>query len=204
MTNDSFFEQLKHPNPHIREQAMWELVDNRDDTTIDRLMSILDEEDTTYRRAAVKALGAIGLDAVPPLVETLQNSDNATVRSSCAKALAQVALNYPEEPFPAEGLQGLRIAIDDPNPVVNIASVMALGEMGPAAFDLLAEALKTTDNVAVQVAVANALVSTRDDRAAAILEALAKDESADSYVRETATSALSRIALVRQNTPPKS
>jgi bilin biosynthesis protein len=204
MTNDSLFEQLKHPNPHIREQAMWELVDNRDDTTIDRLMSILDEEDTTYRRAAVKALGAIGLDAVPPLVETLQNSDNATVRSSCAKALAQVALNYPEEPFPAEGLQGLRIAIDDPNPVVNIASVMALGEMGPAAFDLLAEALKTTDNVAVQVAVANALVSTRDDRAAAILEALAKDESADSYVRETATSALSRIALVRQNTPPKS
>jgi bilin biosynthesis protein len=204
MTNDALFEQLKHPNPHIREQAMWGLVDNREDTTIDRLMSILDEEDTTYRRAAVKALGAIGLDAVPPLVETLKNSDNATVRSSCAKALAQVALNYPEEPFPVEGLQGLRTAIDDPNPVVNIASIMALGEMGTPAFELLAEALKTSDNIAVQVAVANALVSTRDDRASAILEALAEDESADSYVRETAVSALSRIAMVRQNTPPKS
>lgn len=204
MTNDSLFEQLKHPNPHIREQAMWELVDHRDDTTIDQLMSILDQEDTTYRRAAVKALGAIGLDAVPPLVETLKNSDNATVRSSCAKALAQVALNYPEEPFPEEGLQGLRTAIDDPNPVVNIASIMALGEMGTPAFDLLAEALKTSDNIAVQVAVANALVSTRDDRASAILEALVEDESADSYVRETAVSALSRIAMVRQNTPPKS
>jgi bilin biosynthesis protein len=204
MTNDALFEQLKHPNPHIREQAMWGLVDNREDTTIDRLMSILDEEDTTYRRAAVKALGAIGLDAVPPLVETLKHSDNATVRSSCAKALAQVALNYPEEPFPVEGLQGLRTAIDDPNPVVNIASIMALGEMGSPAFELLAEALKTSDNIAVQVAVANALVSTRDDRASAILEALAEDESADSYVRETAVSALSRIAMVRQNTPPKS
>lgn len=204
MTNDALFEQLKHPNPHIREQAMWGLVDHRDDTTIERLMSILDEEDTTYRRAAVKALGAIGLDAVPPLVETLKNSDNATVRSSCAKALAQVALNYPEEPFPEEGLQGLRTAIDDPNPVVNIASIMALGEMGTPAFDLLAEALKTSENIAVQVAVANALVSTRDDRASAILEALAEDESADSYVRETAVSALSRIAMVRQNTPPKS
>jgi bilin biosynthesis protein len=200
MSNDSLFEQLKHPNPHLRERAMWELVDNRDEMTIDRLMSILDEEDTTYRRAAVKALGAIGFDAIPPLVETLKNSDNATVRSSCAKALAQVALNYPEEPFPTEGLQGLRIAIDDPNPVVNIASIMALGEMGSPAFELLAEALKTTDNVAVQVAVANALVSTRDDRASAILEALAEDESADSYVRETATSALSRMAMVRQNT----
>ncbi|MGB3238765.1 MAG: HEAT repeat domain-containing protein [Geitlerinemataceae cyanobacterium] len=204
MTNDTLFEQLKHPNPHLRERAMWELVDNRDETTIDRLMSILDEEDTTYRRAAVKALGAIGLDTVPPLLETLQNSDNATVRSSCAKALAQVALNYPEEPFPAEGLQGLRNAIDDPNPVVNIASIMALGEMGTPAFDLLAEALKTTENVAVQVAVANALVSTRDDRASAILEALAEDESADSYVRETATSALSRIEMVRRNTPRNS
>ncbi|MGB3560376.1 MAG: HEAT repeat domain-containing protein [Geitlerinemataceae cyanobacterium] len=204
MTNDTLFEQLKHPNPHLRERAMWELVDNRDETTIDRLMSILDEEDTTYRRAAVKALGAIGLDTVPPLLETLQNSDNATVRSSCAKALAQVALNYPEEPFPAEGLQGLRNAIDDPNPVVNIASIMALGEMGTPAFDLLAEALKTTENVAVQVAVANALVSTRDDRASAILEALVEDESADSYVRETATSALSRIEMVRRNTPRNS
>lgn len=204
MTNDSLFEQLKHPNPHLRERAMWELVDNRDETTIDRLMSILDEEDTTYRRAAVKALGAIGLETVPPLLETLKNSDNATVRSSCAKALAQVALNYPEEPFPAEGLQGLRTAIDDPNPVVNIASIMALGEMGTPAFDLLAEALKTTDNVAVQVAVANALVSTRDDRASAILEALVEDESADSYVRETATSALSRIEMVRRNSPRNS
>jgi bilin biosynthesis protein len=35
--------------------------------------------------------------------------------------LAQIAINYPELPFPEAGLQGLKKAIDDPNPVVNIA-----------------------------------------------------------------------------------
>jgi bilin biosynthesis protein len=37
---------------------------------------------------------------------------------------------------------------DDPNPVVNIASVMALGQMGSSAFEILVESLNTTDNVA--------------------------------------------------------
>jgi bilin biosynthesis protein len=45
-------------------------------------------------------------------------------------------------------LQGLKKAIDDPNPVVNIASVMALGQMGSSAFEILVESLNTTDNVA--------------------------------------------------------
>ena len=49
---DSFFEQLKHPNPHMRERAMVDIIDNRDDTTIPRLMSALAAEDTVYRRAA--------------------------------------------------------------------------------------------------------------------------------------------------------
>jgi bilin biosynthesis protein len=35
-----------------------------------------------------------------------------------------------------------------------------------------------------------------DERATEVLEALSKDESADSYVRESATSALSRLEMV--------
>jgi bilin biosynthesis protein len=197
MTTDSLFEQLKHPNPHMRERAMWEIVESRDETTIPRLMSILDEEDTTYRRAAVKTLGAIGVDTVPLLVESLLNSDNVTVRGSCAKALAQIAVNYPEVSFPEEGLQGLKKAISDPNPIVHIASVMALGEMGSPAFEILVEALHTTDNIAVQVAIANALASIGDSRAVEVLTTLTNNESSDSYVRETAISALSRLDLVR-------
>ncbi len=196
MTTDSLFEQLKHPNPYLRERAMRELVETRDQNTIPRLMGILGEEDVVYRRAAVKALGFIGPDSVPSLVESLLNSDNVTIRASCAKALAQIAVNHREVPFPAEGIQGLKAALNDPNPVVHIASVMALGEIGSPVLDILVENLQTTDNPALAVAIVNALGSMGDSRAVEVLTALTNDQSADSYVRESATSALSRLEMV--------
>lgn len=192
MINDKF-EQLKHPNPHLRRRAMEEIAETRDENTIPRLMSILDDEDVTYRRAAVVALAVIGIDAVPPLVESLLNSDNATIRGSCAKALAQIAVNHSEVPFPREGLQGLKTAMKDSNPMVHIASVMALGEIGEPAFDILVEELKTTDNVAVAVSIVNALGSSGNVKAIEVLEALTKDKSVDVYVRESAVSALPRL-----------
>ncbi len=198
MTTDSLFEQLKHPNPHLRDRAMLELAEISDEQIISRLMSVLDEKDVVYRRAAVKTLGAIGKDSVSPLVESLLNSDNVTVRGSCAKALAQVAINYRDQPFPSEGLEGLTKALNDPNPVVHIAAVMALGEVGNPAFDILVESLNTTDNPALQVAIVNALASLGDIRAEEILQAVIndKDEKFDSYVRESATSALPRLDQV--------
>lgn len=196
MSLDDLFEQLKHPNPNLREQAMWDIAEAKDENTIGRLMSILDETDVTYRRAAVKALGAIGTEAVPAIIDGLLNSDDVTVRSSCAKALAQVSVNYPDITFPTEGLKALRTAIDDANPVVHIASVMALGTMGSAAFDILSEALKTTENPAAAVAIVNALVDLKDERAVAILKQTAEDTNIDSYVKESAVSALGRLDMV--------
>lgn len=196
MTLDSLLEQLKHPNPNLQNRAMWQIAEERSDETIPRLMSILGEEDVTYRRAAVKALGVIGVDAVPALVELLLNSEDATVRSSCAKGLAQIIVNYPDVPFPTEGIEGLRKAINDPNPVVHIASVMALGEVGAPAFDILVEALKTTDNLAVGVATINAIGSSGDKRGLQVLRELAEDASVDTYIRESANSALSRLEMV--------
>jgi bilin biosynthesis protein len=196
MSQDELFQQLKHPNPYLRERAMVEIAETLDQDTIPNLMGVLGDEDVVYRRAAVKALGVIGADTVSPLVEALLNSDNVTVRGSAAKALAQVALNYPEDPFPAEGMRGLKAALDDQNPVVHIAAVMALGEIGESALDILIDALKTTDNVALALSIANALASIGGDRATEVLTALIDDESADSYVRETAVSALSRLEQV--------
>ncbi|MEM9948841.1 MAG: HEAT repeat domain-containing protein [Cyanobacteria bacterium P01_D01_bin.36] len=194
---DSLFEQLKHPNPHIRERAMVDILDNRDEMTIPRLMDALDAEDTVYRRAAVKTLGAVGADAVPAIVDALGSSDNVTVRGSCAKALAQVALNYPDEPFPELGLQGLKQSLNDPNPVVHIASAMALGEIGDAALDILLETLQTTENLALSVSIVNALASVGGEKAAEVLQKLADDDSVDGYVKETATSAISRLEMVQ-------
>ena len=175
---------------------MIEIVESSDQETITHLIDILDHEDVVYRRAAVKVLGMIGSETVSPLVEALLKSENVTVRGSAAKALAQVAVNYPEDTFPPEGLQGLKAAIDDANPVVHIAAVMALGEIGPDAFEILQDSLNTTDNIAVQVAIVNAMVSLGDPRSKAVLTAFAEDESADTYVRESATSALSRLDFV--------
>jgi bilin biosynthesis protein len=204
MSTEALFQQLRHPNPHLRDQAMWELAENRDENTIPRLMSILDEEDTTYRRAAVKALGAIGPDTVPFLVEALLNSENVTVRGSAAKALAQVVINYPEVPLSDEGIQGLKTALNDPNPVVNIAVVMALGEIGSPVVDILIEALQTTDNPALAISLVNALGSIGDSRGVEVLTGLIQNESTDSYVRESATSALSRLEMTAKmkRTPP--
>lgn len=199
MTQSALLEQLKHPNPHLQERAIWEIIETRDETTIPNLMAILDEEDTTYRRAAVKTLGAIGMDTVPSLVKALLESENGTVRSSAAKALAQVAVNYPEVPFPTEGIEGLKTALNDLNPVVHIASAMALGVVGLPGLESLLDVLEKTDNLGLAVAIVNAISSIKSDRSREVLTRLANDESADSYVREMANSALSRLDFVRSN-----
>ncbi|NEP76091.1 MAG: HEAT repeat domain-containing protein [Okeania sp. SIO2G4] len=196
MTQSSLFEKLKHPNPHLRDRAMWEIVETCDETTIPNLMEVLAEEDTVYRRAAVKALGAIGTDTVPFLVDSLLNSDNSTIRSSCAKALAQVAINYKNVPFPSEGIEGLKKGLSDTNPVVHIASAMALGVIGVPALDSLLEVLDGTENLGLAVAILNAVSSINDERSKAVLTKLANDTSADTYVRETAISALSRLDML--------
>ncbi len=196
MTIDSLFEQLKHPNPNLRERAMVEIAQQRDEQTIPRLMSNLGEEDVVYRRACVKTLGYIGFDAVPSLVEQLTQNDNVTFQASCVKALAQVAANHPEQPFPSEGIEGLTAAMNAPNPVVHIAAVMALGVIGSPVLDILIENLKNTDNPAVAVAIVNALGSIGDKRAEEVLATLSQYGSADKYVRESATSALSRLEMV--------
>ncbi|MBE9061539.1 HEAT repeat domain-containing protein [cf. Phormidesmis sp. LEGE 11477] len=196
MVADSVFAQLKHPNPAMRQRAMIEIVDNRDQQTIPKLMAALAEEDVVYRRACVKTLGAIGMASVPVVVEQMLNSEDDTVRASCTKAMAQIAVYHPEEPFPTEGLAGLRQAMNDPYPVVQIAAVMSLGEVGVPAVDTLLEALETTDNVVIALTITNTLGSIGDPRALEVLRQLIADNSVDSYVRETAESALPRLEQV--------
>jgi bilin biosynthesis protein len=193
---EALFDRLKHPNPNLRDRAMVEIVENRDETTIPRLIDILDQEDTTYRRAAVKTLGAIGMDTIPYLIEILATSKNVTVRGSAVKAIAQVIVNYPEQPLSPAGLECLKTSMSDENPVVNLAAVMALGQLGIPAFEIMAEALATTDNIALQVTLVNTLASVGDRRAEPILLAASQNPTLDQYVRESATSALPRLEQI--------
>lgn len=196
MTADALFAQLKHPNPNLRERAMVQIAETCDDTTVPRLLALMAEADVSYRRAAVKTLGVVGPQAVPAIATALQSSADPTARASCTKAMAQVAVNYPDEPFPSEGIEGLKLALADENPVVHIAAIMTLGAIGEPALDILIAEFRTSDNPAKGVAIANALGSIGGQQANAALTEAANNESADSYVRESATSALSRAEMV--------
>jgi bilin biosynthesis protein len=201
MNIDELFEQLKHPNPNLRDEAMWDLADqyneSPDKNIIERLMAALDNEDVVYRRCAVKTLGALGQDTIPYTIEGMLKSDNVTVRGSCAKALAQVAVMYRDQAFPQAGLDGLKAAMNDENPVVHIAATMALGEIGTPAIAIFEEALHATDNVGLAVSIVNSLGAIKDDNAATLLQKIADTETFDPYIREMAQSALSRSDLVR-------
>ncbi|BAQ61076.1 bilin biosynthesis protein CpeZ [Geminocystis sp. NIES-3708] len=190
---DSLFEQLKHPNPNLRDRAMVEIAESRTEETIPRLISLLGEEDVVYRRAAVKTLGLIGFDTIPSVVDSLINSDNVVIKASAGKVLAQIAVNYKDFPFPEEGINALKITMNDPNPVVHIVAIMALGVIGKPVLDILIKALQTTDNIAVSVSIINTLGSINDEKSVNVLTALSKDESQDVYIQESATSALSRL-----------
>ena len=202
MTQDELFDQLKHPNPHLRERAMWEIADLKDESTIPRLMANLGEEDVVYRRASVKALGVIGTETVAPLVDVLLGDDDVTTRASALKALTQVVVRHPETPMPQIGMDALKTSLNDANPVVYVASVMTLGEIGAPAFGILSDALKTTDNEALAVAIVNAMPNIGDDRAKETLETYIKEAPEDSYSSEVAKSALSRLSLIQNNQPP--
>ena len=86
--------------------------------------------------------------------------------------------------------------MEDPYPVVQIAAVMSMGEFGVPAVETLLEALRTTDNVAIALTITNTLGSIGDHRAVDVLKDIITDESVDSYVRETAESALPRLEQV--------
>jgi bilin biosynthesis protein len=60
----------------------------------------------------------------------------------------------------------------------------------------LAQTLKTTDNLALGVTILNAFGSMGDPRAVEVLTNLSNDKSADPYLQESATSALSRLEMV--------
>jgi bilin biosynthesis protein len=62
--------------------------------------------------------------------------------------------------------------------------------------DILIEALTETDNPALAVSLVNAIASIGDSRGIDVLQAIINDESADSYVRETANSAFSRLEMM--------
>ncbi|TGG81112.1 MAG: HEAT repeat domain-containing protein [Aphanocapsa feldmannii 277cI] len=194
MSLDPLFEQLRHPNPNMQSRARVALAQSDDPDVVPRLMAMLSEADVPLRRSAVKALGTVGEKSVQPLTNQLAASDDPTIGSSCCKGLAQVADQWVGFPFPALTLDLLCEKALAGNPVVQITAVMALGEMGESALSRLRRILAEGDP-AVQVACVNALASLGIPEAEADLKATCDNEAMDSYVRESAESAIARLSM---------
>jgi bilin biosynthesis protein len=106
-----------------------------------------------------------------------------------------VVICHPDQPLSDEGVAGLKTALQDPNPVVNIAAVMAMGEIGEPVLDILIEALRETDNPALAISLVNAIASIGESRGMDVLRWIIDNEATDSYVKESAISALSRCEM---------
>ena len=72
---------------------------------------------------------------------------------------------------------------------------MAMGEIGEPILDILIEALRETDNPALAISLVNAIASIGSSRGMDVLRWIIDNEEADSYVKESAVSALSRCEM---------
>lgn len=193
MTNpalDLLFEDLAHPNPYIQNQAFAVMIERWPAESLPRLMLLLSQPDIILRRAAVRAIGAFGAPALLPLAEVLNESSDSTVKTSCVKAYAQAAGNYPGIDFPNEVMVGLEKALMDESPIVGVATVMALGQLGRQGVPLLLGAIKGS-NPAQGVAAINALSQIDLSGMREEFIVLLERNELDSYVRESLKSAIS-------------
>ena len=71
--------------------------------------------------------------------------------------------------------------------------------MGLPALDILINALKTTQNVAVATSIANTLGSINDPKSVAALPGAINDDSTDPYVKELAESSIGRMNMFPSN-----
>ena len=197
---DILFDDLAHPNPYIQSQAFMAMVRDWPQQALPRLLGLLAQPDIALRRASVRGIGAFGAAALLPLADLLMASTDSTIRASCVKAYAQVASNQPGIQFPETAMQALEEALSDDSPVVAVASVMALGQVGGQAVPLLLRVVGG-DNPAQAVAAVNALAQIDDPAIEPILKDLQHQPKLDSYVRETLESALARIRELQARQP---
>ena len=197
---DQLFSDLAHPNPYIPTQAFTAMAQHWQEEAMPRLIALLDQPDVSLRRASVRGLGAFGEVAMQPIADCFRSSDDGTVRASCVKAYAQLASNYPGIPFSVDAMDVLQAGLADPSPVVAVASVMALGQVGEQAVSLLLE-VSRGDNPAQAVAAVNALAEINHPSVEQGFEALLALDNLDDYVRETLASAVLRVKDLKARQP---
>ena len=201
---EQLFNKLSHPNPNVQDQALWEMVERYPIESMPRLIALLDQSDTSLRRAAVRGMGAFGASALKPLADKFEASDDPTIRASCIKALVQISANYPEEPLSDDAMAVLDQGLADQDPIVSQSTVMAIAQVskqGEAARNALALLIKicTGNNIAHALSAAMALAEINDPRSVNCLRHLSDNPSVDALLKEVVDSSLVRMQQLHQD-----
>ena len=201
---ESLVQDLKHPNPNIRDEACVLLAEHWPEQAMPYFFAELQDPDPVVYRTAVKALGTLGHRTLPDLLELFQSSGNGTVRACCVKAIVQISVNFPNAAFPADILSMLEQALDDSSPVVAQSALMTLGYLSKhdsekdLVIPLLIQACDRANIAHVQSS-AMALAELDSPLVSAFLEKLALDDTKDPLIREVAQSSLERRASLNLN-----
>ena len=200
---DELFDDLtNHPSPRIQEQASWVMVDHYPAESMSRLIDLIENPNPAIYRAAVKALGLFGLDALGPLCNKYRSSENPTVRACCIKAFVQVSAKHPDQVFTDNAMKVLEDGLSDDDPVVSQSAVMAIAQVGKQSATR-AEALPLLlnvsrgDNTAHAISAIMALGEINNIDANQALEDLINDTTLDPIISEIAKSSLERSQMNR-------
>jgi hypothetical protein len=179
---DSLLQLLGSEDSRVRVAAMGSLGKSRDPRAIAPLIALLGDGNRGVREASVRALGALGGEAVEPLIQALGNRD-WHIRVGCA-----IALRIIGDP---RGVEPLIRALSDENRFVRREAAKSLGRIGDRrATEPLISLLGDMDT-GVRVRAAAALGKTGDPRAIDPLTRALSDRNGE--MQEVAGEALSRL-----------
>lgn len=120
----ALIELLSHPLSALRQEAAWALGQIRSPLAAAPLTNLLRDPDIGIQTQAITALKNIGMPALAPLAQQLQNS-SSDLRSIAARTLGQMGL---EESIPLLA----QLLKTETNSYVLLEVINALGEIGAA------------------------------------------------------------------------
>ncbi len=187
------FEDLKHPNPNINKQAYLKLAKYWPEESFQRLLDNLSNKDLAIRRVCVKALGVFGMKIAPRILDIFVKSDNRLLRTSCMKVLVQLAINFPDEPFPKNLIEVLEASFKDQTPELILTVVQLLRQLGKEGIPLLVKCSKD-QNILRAMASITALGEIDDALSKDCLDEIINDHSNDLLLRSSALDAMKTIS----------
>lgn len=142
--------QLRDKNWRIRQQAIFSLSKTQDQQQIQQLIACLDDSHVAVRTAAIKTLVTCDKNAVPHLLDALNNTEIPLIQANCAQILGRIG--------DITALNPLIAALKTFNEDTRRYAAEALGLLhSPQAVESLIEALNSEQSPAVLSAISIAL-----------------------------------------------